>query len=41
MLHNVLFIRRRFPQSAGKIITALTVLSLSGLALGAGLLLLR
>ncbi|HVS16494.1 MAG TPA: hypothetical protein VMV46_21470 [Thermoanaerobaculia bacterium] len=38
MIHNVRFLRRRFPQRAREIFWAL--LALSALALGAGLLLL-
>jgi hypothetical protein len=41
MLHNVFFIRRRFPRHAARIVTLLTLLSLSALGLGIGLLLLR
>lgn len=40
-MHNVKLIRRRFPKSAGTIITILILVSLSALALGVGLLLLR
>jgi hypothetical protein len=40
-MHNVKFIRRRFPKSVGTIIAILVLISLSALALGIGLLLLR
>lgn len=39
-MHNLRFIQRRFPDKARQITTALALLSLSGLAIGAGLLLL-
>jgi hypothetical protein len=41
MLHNVIFLQRRFPGHARSIAVTLIVLSASALALGAGLLLAR
>jgi hypothetical protein len=41
MLHNVIFLQRRFPAHARSIVLTLAVLSASALALGAGLLLAR
>ncbi len=40
MLHILHLIRRRHPENAGAIITALTLLSASALALGIGALIL-
>jgi hypothetical protein len=39
-MHNLRFIQRRFPDQAGTIIGTLTLLSLSALAVGIGLLML-
>jgi hypothetical protein len=39
-MHNIIFIRRRFPKSYRTIIAVLFCLSLSALAIGVGLLLL-
>ena len=41
MIHNIKLIQQRFPNSAGRIVGVLVLLSLSGLALGVGLLLLH
>ena len=41
MIHNLKLIQRRFPNSARSIVGVLFLLSLGGLALGLGLLLLR
>ncbi|HWM90939.1 MAG TPA: hypothetical protein VN493_09245 [Thermoanaerobaculia bacterium] len=40
MLHNVLMLQRRFPAHSGRIVVTLSLLSLSALALGIGMLLL-
>ncbi len=41
MIHNIKLIQRRFPNAAGPIIAILALLSVTGLAFGVGLLLLR
>jgi hypothetical protein len=41
MIHNVIFLQRRFPEHAGSIIRVLTLLSLSGLVIGLGIMLLN
>lgn len=40
MLHNILMFERHFPETAKKVVPKLWVLSISGLAIGIGLLLL-
>ena len=40
MLHNVIFLKRRFPRHATSIVVVLGLLSASGLAIGIGMLLL-
>lgn len=40
MLHNVIMLQRRFPEHATKIVVTLSLLSLSALGIGIGLLLL-
>ena len=40
MIHVVKLIRRRFPDSSGRIISSLVALSASALAIGIGILLL-
>jgi hypothetical protein len=41
VIHSIWFIQRRFPSKAGSIIAVLTLLAVSGLVVGAGLLLMR
>ena len=40
MLHNVLLFKKHYPETAEKVLPKLWILSISGLAIGVGLLLL-